>query len=59
MNAAVFAFLVYVGLIGAAIVGWVLNVIKVVESCCDLTGMLVVRIIGIPVGPLGAVMGFL
>jgi prepilin-type N-terminal cleavage/methylation domain-containing protein len=40
--------------------GWIANIVKLVGMSFDqITGMLVVRAIGIFVAPLGAVMGFL
>lgn len=40
--------------------GWVWNVIKITESNFDvITGVLVIRVIGVFMVPLGAVMGFL
>ena len=43
----------------AAIVGWVLNIVTIAHSSMDvITGMLILRIVGIFVGPLGAVLGY-
>lgn len=40
--------------------GWVWNIIKLAEMTFDpITGMMVLRVIGIFVAPLGAVLGFL
>ena len=39
-------------------VGWVLNVIAVADSVA-FSGMLVLRAIGIFIGPLGAVLGYI
>ena len=40
--------------------GWIANIVKLVNSDFDpLTGMVVARIIGVFVAPLGAVLGFL
>jgi hypothetical protein len=51
-------FLIFMWIAGA--VGWVLNIIAVVHTCCDpLTGVLAVRIAGIFVLPIGAVMGYI
>ena len=44
----------------AAIVGWVWNIVKIVNVCCvALDGILILRIVGVFVAPLGAVMGYL
>ena len=39
--------------------GWVWNILKLMDMCCDISGLFVVRIIGIFVPPLGAIVGFL
>lgn len=47
-----------VGMLGVG--GWIANIVKLVGSNFDpITGMLVARVIGIFVCPLGAVLGFL
>jgi hypothetical protein len=44
----------------AALAGWVMNIITIAHSSFDvLTGMLVLRIVGIFVGPIGAILGWL
>jgi hypothetical protein len=59
MNGAVIAWLVYVGVVIAALCGWVMNIITIAHSNFnDITGMLVLRVVGIFVAPLGAVLGF-
>ena len=48
-------FLVWV----AAVVGWIMNIVAIAGSSFDvLSGMLVLRIVGIFVAPLGAVLGY-
>jgi len=43
-----------------SIIGWVLNIVKIVDANFDpITGMVVLRCIGVFVAPLGAVLGFL
>lgn len=50
--------LVWIGIIAAIGIGWVENVIKIVHSDFGhLTGVLVLRVVGIFVVPLGSVMG--
>jgi len=55
--------LLYVSIIPIALLGafgWGWNIIKITQSSFDpLTGMLVVRIIGIFVAPIGAILGYL
>lgn len=49
-----------VGIVVGAIAGWVMNIVTIAHSSFDvLTGMLVLRIVGIFVAPLGAVLGWL
>ena len=44
----------------ASIVGWILNVIAIFGSSFDpLTGVVVLRCIGVFVPPIGAVMGYI
>ena len=51
-----------IGLIIAiiGIIGYVWNIVKFVGVCCEpITGMLVIRAIGIFVAPLGIVVGYM
>lgn len=44
----------------AGIVGWILNIIRLCEATFDpLTGIVVLRIIGVFVAPIGMVLGFI
>ena len=44
----------------AAVAGWILNIAKLIESGIEpMTGMVIVRAIGIFVAPLGSVLGFM
>lgn len=43
----------------AAAGGWIANIVKLAHMCCDMSGWLVLRAIGVFVAPLGAVLGFL
>lgn len=41
------------------VIGWVWNIVKIVGSSFDvITGMLVVRVIGIFVAPIGCILGY-
>ena len=44
-------------------VGWVWNIVKIVQSMPDglaqITGMFVARVVGVFIGPLGAILGYL
>lgn len=43
----------------AAVVGWIMNIVAIAGSSFDVIGgMLVLRIVGIFVAPLGAVLGY-
>lgn len=50
--AGVLIFLLAVG-------GWIANVVKLAGMCCDLSGMLLVRVLGVAMPPLGSVLGYL
>lgn len=49
--------LIILGLFIAGLVGWVMNIITLVNSD-SFTGMVIARIAGIFVAPLGAVLGY-
>lgn len=52
--------LIYVVVALAAIWGWIWNIVKIVHSdFAVMSGLLICRIVGIFVAPLGAVLGFL
>jgi hypothetical protein len=54
------AALVYLGLAAALFYGWVANIVAIAHgNFSELTGLLVLRVVGIFVAPLGAIMGFL
>ena len=40
-------------------VGWVMNIVKMAATGDPLTGLFVVRAVGVFIAPLGAVMGYL
>lgn len=42
----------------AAIAGWVMNIVALVHLTSFTSGMAVLRVIGIFVAPLGAILGF-
>lgn len=49
---------IVIGLWIAAIVGWVMNIITIAHDT-GATGILILRIVGIFVAPLGAVLGYI
>ncbi len=54
------AFWVYVSIVLAGFIGWVLNIVTISHSgpIAEWTATTVVRIIGIFVAPIGAVLGW-
>lgn len=53
------AALVYLALVFATLYGWVMNIVILAGSTFDpITGLLVLRAIGIFVAPLGVVLGY-
>lgn len=43
----------------AGVVGWVMNVIEIVQTGADpITGLFIVRVIGVFMAPLGCVLGY-
>ena len=51
--------LLWLGLWLAGGVGWCMNLYKLVATCCEATGWLLLRAVGVIVLPLGAIVGFL
>jgi lipopolysaccharide export LptBFGC system permease protein LptF len=48
---------VFIGLFG--VIGWILNIATIAQSSLDpITGMIVIRIIGVFIAPLGAILGY-
>lgn len=59
-NAGLIAWLLYLAIIIALVYGWVMNIVAIAGSnFSDLTGILILRIVGIFVAPLGTVMGYI
>lgn len=57
---AIGAALIWLVIVVAAVYGWVMNIIQLYHSSFnDITGQLILRVVGIFVAPLGAVMGYL
>lgn len=54
------SFVLALAFVIAGVTGWVLNIIELANIVGgDITGMFVLRIIGIVIVPLGAVLGYL
>lgn len=50
----------YFAVIIAAIGGWIANVAKLFGAAADpITAMFIIRCLGVPVAPLGAILGYL
>lgn len=52
-----FGFFTILALI-AGIYGWIMNIVQIIESSV-ITGMVVARVCGVFLAPLGAVLGYL
>lgn len=56
MGLGIFGFILLI----FAMIGWVLNIVKLIQCAGGgVTGMLIIRIIGIFVAPLGCIMGYI
>jgi hypothetical protein len=51
----IFALTVFV----AGFIGWVMNIVTIATTFTELTGLMIIRIVGIFIAPLGAVLGYL
>ncbi len=60
MGATIWIGLGYIALWVAAIIGWILNIVQVVQMADEsITGMFVLKCVGILAAPLGAVLGWI
>ena len=60
MNGPLLIWLGYVAFVIALIAGWVMNIITIAHSSFnDITGMLILRVVGIFVAPLGSILGYI
>jgi hypothetical protein len=48
---------IWIAFVLAAVVGWVMNIVAI-AGAESITGMVVVRLIGVFMAPLGAVLGY-
>lgn len=56
---AICLFALFISGMGAAIFGWLLNVMTVIQTVdMSITGMFILRCVGIFVAPLGAILGY-
>ncbi len=59
-NMGLLSFVVILGIIIAGVYGWVMNLVMIMHSdFSHITGLLVIRIIGIFMAPIGAVLGYI
>lgn len=54
-----FILLCYFAFVAAMLIGWVKNIIAIVGSDGTITGMLIGRVIGVFVPPIGSILGWL
>jgi hypothetical protein len=55
-----FGAVVWLGVIAAICYGWIANIITIAHSNFnDITGLLVLRVVGIFIAPIGAVLGYI
>lgn len=47
-----------VSFIGIAMIGWIINVVKLAYASGDQAGLVIARIFGLFIPPLGALLGF-
>lgn len=54
------AALVWLAIVGALVYGWIANIVTIAHSNFnDITGLLVLRVVGIFVAPLGTILGYI
>ena len=59
VDVGLFGAITILALVVAAVIGWVMNIITIAHSeFVPITGLLVLRIVGIFIGPIGAVLGY-
>lgn len=51
--------LLYITILLLALVGWVKNIIAIIDSDGTITGMLIGRVIGVFVAPIGSILGWM
>ena len=60
MNSSLIALLMYLGLVLGVLYGWIMNIVALAHmNLTDVTGMLILRVVGIFMAPLGAVLGYI
>ena len=60
MQYALFTILMWIAVMIALAVGWVMNIFAIAHIMAEpITGMFVLRVVGIFVAPLGGVLGYI
>ena len=59
MNNVLTIFVIWVTVIAGALYGWIINIVTLAHMCCEVSGMLILRAVGIFIFPLGVVMGYI
>lgn len=59
MKAVAAMFVFWLAVVGVSLYGWIENIIKLAHMTDIMSGMGIIRCIGIVVAPLGVVMGFI
>lgn len=59
-NTGTVATLLWLAFVGAIAYGWIMNIVAIAQSnFSDITGILVLRVVGIFVAPLGTILGYI
>lgn len=59
VDVGLFGAIIILVLAVAGVIGWIMNIIAIAHSeFVPITGLLVLRIVGIFIGPIGAVLGY-
>lgn len=57
-GASIITVISFVVLFGLAVIGWIMNIIGLIHHLPALDFETIIRIIGIPVAPVGALLGY-
>lgn len=59
-NKDITILLIWFTMVAACIVGWIMNIVAIAHTgFADMSGMLILRVVGIFMMPLGAILGYL
>ena len=52
--------MIWFTMLAACIVGWIMNIVAIAHTgFSDMSGMLILRVVGIFIAPLGAILGYI